>query len=744
MKYKVLMTTMGMDIGGAETHILELAKGLKDQGHEVIIVSNGGAFVKDIKAKGIKHYRVPLHNKKPWNVVKSYGQLKKIMLKEKMDIVHAHARIPAFMCGLLQKKVPFKFVTTVHGAYKISFALKLISNWGQKALAVSPDLKEYLIQNYGYQPKDIRVTVNGIDTQIYKMTKSKECKDHKEHKGYRLLHVSRLEKDTSKALIAVFNGIQELLKVEPKLVIDVVGGGGEYVHLKQQADTINRKYKKTVINMVGPQTEVVPYIRECDGFFGISRSALEALSMEKPVVLAGDPGLMGLFKENIAQRAMNNNFTCRDEHPLEQEVLIKEISKMMNLKDDELKRLGNLGRETVISNYSIQRMINDALLTYKEVSRSKGTLEALIFGYIGFGNNGDEAIFNILKESLSKKYPGIKMTVLSHDPDSFKIEHSVNSVYGFSITSILKALKKSRLVIANGGSLLQDETSTRSLIYYLAIIAMAKIFRRKVVLFANGIGPIKGRANRLLAKWVINKIDLITLRDQGSKELLDEIGVTKPPTFVTADVVFTLEGCGKERACEILEIEGIPTDRPLIAVAIRTWKHEEKYCPVVAKVCDRLVEAGNNVIFVPMQKTKKIDDSVIAEDVRNMMKEKSYVLSGEYDAGELVGIYGCMQVCLGMRFHALVFSLLNNVPAVGMVYDMKVENYLKMFDMPWTKELHNVDEDFLYREVMNHLEKQDENRLKINKINSDVKLRAHENLAYLESYINKWFYKRGI
>ena len=36
MKYKVLMTLMGLDIGGAETHVVELSKELKKQGYDII------------------------------------------------------------------------------------------------------------------------------------------------------------------------------------------------------------------------------------------------------------------------------------------------------------------------------------------------------------------------------------------------------------------------------------------------------------------------------------------------------------------------------------------------------------------------------------------------------------------------------------------------------------------------------------------------------------------------------------
>ena len=58
---KILMATMGLDIGGAETHIVELAKQLKHQGHDIAIVSNGGVYVPEITAAGIRHYEAPLH-----------------------------------------------------------------------------------------------------------------------------------------------------------------------------------------------------------------------------------------------------------------------------------------------------------------------------------------------------------------------------------------------------------------------------------------------------------------------------------------------------------------------------------------------------------------------------------------------------------------------------------------------------------------------------------------------------------
>ena len=61
---KILMATMGLDIGGAETHIVELAKELKKRGYDVIIASNGGVYVPEVEAAGIRHYCVPMNRRK--------------------------------------------------------------------------------------------------------------------------------------------------------------------------------------------------------------------------------------------------------------------------------------------------------------------------------------------------------------------------------------------------------------------------------------------------------------------------------------------------------------------------------------------------------------------------------------------------------------------------------------------------------------------------------------------------------
>ena len=76
---KILMATMGLDIGGAETHIVELAKELKAEGHDIVVASNGGVYVPEIVAAGIRHYQVPMHRRDAGCMLRSRKLLKEII-----------------------------------------------------------------------------------------------------------------------------------------------------------------------------------------------------------------------------------------------------------------------------------------------------------------------------------------------------------------------------------------------------------------------------------------------------------------------------------------------------------------------------------------------------------------------------------------------------------------------------------------------------------------------------------------
>ena len=195
---KILMATMGLDIGGAETHIVELSKELKSRGHQVAVVSNGGVYVPEIEAAGIRHYAAPLNRRSVGSMLQAQRILRQVIAREKPDIVHAHARIPAFLCGRLQKSMGFAFVTSCHGVYQVSGALRLLSNWGERTLAVSEDIRDYLVRQYNVPQEHITLTINGIDTDKFSPALTGEAvrREFDLGDGPVIAHVSRLDPET--------------------------------------------------------------------------------------------------------------------------------------------------------------------------------------------------------------------------------------------------------------------------------------------------------------------------------------------------------------------------------------------------------------------------------------------------------------------------------------------------------------------------------------------------------------------
>ena len=289
MKYKVLMTLMGLDIGGAETHVVELSKELKKQGYDIIVASNGGVYEQELAEAGIRHYKVPMNQRNVMKMMKSYMLLKKIIRKEKPDIVHSHARIPSFICGMLKKKLKFTFVTSAHWVFYTGMGLKYLTNWGQKVVAVSEDIKQYLMDNYHVRSENIFVTINGIDTDKFSPeTDSTKARQEFHLTGAEptLVYVSRM--DESRAMVA-----RQLIEITPKLAekipglrIIIVGGGDVFDELLEKSKGVNKKLGRECITMTGARTDINELVSVADVFVGVSRAALEAMAAGKTVIVA--------------------------------------------------------------------------------------------------------------------------------------------------------------------------------------------------------------------------------------------------------------------------------------------------------------------------------------------------------------------------------------------------------------------------------------------------------------------------
>lgn len=311
----------------------------------------------------------------------------------------------------------------------------------------------------------------------------------------------------------------------------------------------------------------------------------------------------------------------------------------------------------------------------------KSMRRVLVSGYYGFGNTGDEAILMAIVESLKKFKSDIEITALSAKPLSTQKQYDIKAVQRTSPIAIIREIARTDLVISGGGGLLQDITSNRSIPYYLFILYVAKKLNKKVMFYANGVGPVLRDINKRMIKIVGNMVDLITVRDEQSKREFENLGISNPPIIVTADPAFALNSIDDEAGYKMLEKLDIKiTDkRPRIGVSVRQW-NLNKSRKIIASACDYLIQSHKaNIIFLPMQFPNDYQESL---EVMKLMKEKASIIPRFMDPRGVLWLSGKMDLIFGMRLHALIFGAMNEVPLVGLVYDPKVENFLQRVEQP--------------------------------------------------------------
>lgn len=297
----------------------------------------------------------------------------------------------------------------------------------------------------------------------------------------------------------------------------------------------------------------------------------------------------------------------------------------------------------------------------------------VISGYYGFGNAGDEAMLAAMISSFRRLDPNAEFTVLSGNPAETESRHGVKAVYRMNALDVLGVIVRCDLLVSGGGSLLQTVTSERSLYYYLSVMLLGKTFGKPVMIYAQGVGPVRGATARNAVRCIGNKLDLITVRDEGSLLELKSIGVSQPPIYVTADPVLSLPPSDAAFGRKVLQQHGLDQGGPVIGLSVREWKNMAHYKKVIAAVADRLAYAGARIIFIPMQKP----DVEAATHIARYMKQPAVVLVDEYRTDELLSLMGNLDMLIGIRLHALIFAAVMNVPLLGVSYDPKIERFLE-------------------------------------------------------------------
>lgn len=727
---KILMVTMSMNIGGAETHILELCRELRRMNHQVTLASFGGVYAEEAAQCGVVNVQLPLHTKNPGAVVEAYRGLEKLIRVGNFDLVHAHARIPAFITGLLWDRLrlednrKFRFVTTAHLNFSVNPLWRKISRWGERVMCVSEDIGDYLVSEYGYPRDRIHYTINGVDCEKFSpdVSPASVLEQWKMDPGRRrIVYMSRLDADRADPAYRLLNIAPQLAEKYPDTDLVIVGGGTELEAITAKAGEVNKKLGRNTVIVTGSVSNTNEYCAAADVFVGVSRSLLEAMAAEKPVIAAGNQGYLGIFDETKITDGVNTNFCCRGFDPATEEDLMRDVSALLDASPEERAEMGRYNRAFIEEYYTAARMAKDYERMYEQLLASPvpfhGDPDVVVSGYYGFGNLGDESLLDIIASSLAQEIPGVKIAALTKNPRADAPRTGLKCVSRFHVPKVWRVLGKSRLLISGGGSLLQDKTSKRSLSYYAWVIRAAGMQKTKTAVLANGIGPISYPFNKRLTAKVVSCADEVSVRDSDSRNELIRIGVQPDKIRVSADPAFLIRPADDEAVAKTMAKLGVTGG--FFAVSVRPLGKPEEdsaenECVIreIAAACEEITEKyGLTPVIIPMQ---EVQDGKICESLYGRLKSRGAVMYRPANAPELIGVLKHAEMVMSMRLHLVIFASSAGVPVIGLSYDPKVNSMLLQLGQSHCVDLvqRKSRKDFtgLTAEIVSHTDAVMENR----------------------------------
>ncbi len=302
-------------------------------------------------------------------------------------------------------------------------------------------------------------------------------------------------------------------------------------------------------------------------------------------------------------------------------------------------------------------------------------MKLVISGYYGFNNIGDEAILASIIQSLKDVQSDIEIVVLSNTPELTSSTYGVEAVNRWELKAIIKALKDSDGLISGGGSLLQDQTGWKSVSYYSGIMYLAKLLKKPVYMYAQGVGPVDRLLNKWIIKVVLNKVNRITVRDEESKKLLERLNIKQNISIVPDPVMgFKSEKLNSDW------ITDQDFDKPVVTVSVRDWKELEDFKRKVAAALDALVDQEKvEIVFLPMHGCHDYDTSL---EVAKHMQNPSRIAPYDASIEEKIAIIDSSEFLFGMRLHSLIFAGVVGTPFLALSYDPKIDSYSNLILQP--------------------------------------------------------------
>lgn len=290
-------------------------------------------------------------------------------------------------------------------------------------------------------------------------------------------------------------------------------------------------------------------------------------------------------------------------------------------------------------------------------------VRAVLCGYYGMGNGGDEALLASLLQMLPERVTPI---VLSGDPAQTSARFGVEAVPRKSLGAVFSALRRSDAFIWGGGSLMQDASSAMNPVYYGGLMMLAQLMGLKTVAWAQGIGPLNKGFSRWLTRTALVNCKKVSVRDRNSDALLNQ---WNRPCLLAPDPVWGLDA---------VPVEGLwDLPAPRVAVALRPHTHltPQRLKTIAIALANFQKATDVCIVLVPFQPSRDLEIAQFIADHLSQQQSGPHKIYCLEQPQQLKGLFRGVEMTIGMRFHALVMSAAEGCRSFAISYDPKVDAF---------------------------------------------------------------------
>jgi len=586
----ILQILPELNVGGVETGTVDLAKYLVGHGHKSIVVSNGGALVAQLQAQGTKHYCLPVHQKNILTAWSCIHKLVKIIKDEKIDIVHARSRVPAWIAFFACRQTDAHFLTTCHGYYS-PHLFSRVMGWGKLVIAISEVIARHMAQDFKVPQENIRVIPRSVDLERFNVPRAVK----NDPKSLTILMIGRITplKGHPYFLRAMARVVHQLPAVKIQIVGEAPAKKQAY---KDELLMLTRRLGlQNHVEFLGNRRDIPELLSRADCLVmstitqeAFGRVVIEAQAAGVPVVATRVGGTIEVI----------------DHEKTGLLVLPKDIEAMANavlrlLKDPALSAQFIEAAKTKINKrYTLSHMADATIGVYNELMQASKIL------IIKMTAIGDVVLSTAAFRAVAEKFPNAQITCLTSPQASSLIESSphIHEVIVIDPKAGFKTLwKKSRELRRYHFDKVIDLQNNR-MSHWLAFLCMPK----------ESYGYDNGKLSFLLTKKIKNNVRHLPPVEHQFR-VLKMLGIEYGPErklelFPSAKDEIYIE--------QLMESEWLSAPQVFIGLNIAAspqWPTKNWPVDHMAKFCDILGPKNIRVVLTGEDKDKGLGRKLMAK-----------------------------------------------------------------------------------------------------------------------------------